>query len=366
MTFEEKITSFKSRIESLKDNISTEEATKTSLIMPFFQAMGYDIFNPNEFVPEFTADVGIKKGEKVDYAILINNSPMILVECKSISENLDKHDSQLFRYFGTTDAKFAILTNGIIYRFYTDIEETNKMDEAPFLEINLLNLKDYQIQELQKFTKENFDKDEIFDSAAELKYMGQIRQILKDEFANPSDDLVRLILNRGIYEGVKTQSIVEKYQPLVKRSISLVITEMINDRLKNALAKNEDSETDTPPATSQSNSITSDSDTDDTPVSKIITTQEELDSFYVVKSILRTQVPPDRITYTDKETYFAINLDNKTTKWICRVYIKERAKYVIIKNGEESTRYDFETVDDIYNLSDALIARLNSLLPKDN
>lgn len=356
MTFEEKMASFKSRIERMQDTILTEEATKTSLVMPFFQAMGYDVFNPNEFTPEFTADVGIKKGEKVDYAILINNSPMILIECKSISETLDRHDSQLFRYFGTTAAKFAILTNGIIYRFYTDIEETNKMDQAPFLEINLLSLKDYQIQELQKFTKENFDENEIFDSAAELKYMGQIRQILKDEFATPSDDLVRLILSRGIYEGVKTQNIVEKFQPLVKRSINLVITEIINDRLKNALVKNEadeakDAAVDTP-----------EEEDEMAPVSKIVTTQEELDSFYVVKSILRTKVAPERITYTDKETYFAINLDDKTTKWICRVYIKERAKYVTIKNDQENVRYDFNTVDDIYTLAAPLVARLESLL----
>lgn len=125
MSFEEKVKSFSSRIKSLKDTIQTEEATKTSLVMPFFQALGYDVFNPQEFTPEFVADVGIKKGEKVDYAIKIDDEPMILIECKSVNENLEKHDSQLFRYFGTSTAKFAILTNGIIYRFYTDIEETN-------------------------------------------------------------------------------------------------------------------------------------------------------------------------------------------------------------------------------------------------
>ena len=126
------INQFSERVESLKDSISTEEATKTSLIMPFFQMLGYDVFNPLEFVPEYTADVGIKKGEKVDYAIVIDDKPLILVECKSCNENLDKHGSQLFRYFGTTDAKFGILTNGIIYRFFTDLENKNKMDDTPF------------------------------------------------------------------------------------------------------------------------------------------------------------------------------------------------------------------------------------------
>ena len=137
MEFEEKIKEFSKRIKNLEKSINTEEATKTSLIMPFFSLLGYDVFNPIEFTPEYIADVGIKKGEKVDYAVRINNQVTILIEAKSVNENLQKHGSQLFRYFGTTTAKIGILTNGIIYKFYTDLEETNKMDIAPFLEIVL-------------------------------------------------------------------------------------------------------------------------------------------------------------------------------------------------------------------------------------
>lgn len=358
MNFDEKIKSFSSRIQSLKGNISTEEATKTSLVMPFFQALGYDVFNPKEFTPEFIADVGIKKGEKVDYAIRIDDEPMILIECKSVSENLGRHDSQLFRYFGTTTAKFAILTNGIIYRFYTDIEETNKMDEAPFLEIDLLNIKDHQMAALQKFSKENFNRDEIFDSAAELKYMNQIRQIIREELANPSEDIVRLILSRGVYDGVKTQSVVEKYQPLVKRSFSLVISEMINDRLKSALQGEQSSNQQDLEPNDESNM-----EIDETiEESKIITTQEELDSYYVIKSILRTKIDPARITYTDKETYFAVNIDNRVQKWICRIYIKERIKYIVIAENKQNVRYDFETIDDLYSFTDKLETRLIELL----
>lgn len=135
MDFTESIKQFSERVSMLKDTVSTEEATKMSLVVPLFQLLGYDVFNPSEFCPEYIADVGIKKGEKVDYAILENGQPIILVECKSCSEQLDKHSSQLFRYFGTSPAKFGILTNGVIYRFYTDLEESNKMDLVPFLEL---------------------------------------------------------------------------------------------------------------------------------------------------------------------------------------------------------------------------------------
>jgi len=202
MDFIDQIKQFSKRVESLKDSIKTEEATKTSIIMPFFAMLGFDVFNPQEFVPEFTADVGIKKGEKVDYAILMEGTPVILVEAKSITEKLERHDSQLFRYFGTTKAKFAILTNGIVYKFYTDLEEPNKMDSDPFLEINILELRDFQIVELKKFHKSSFDINEIINVASELKYTNEFKNFLNKELVNPSDELVKLIIG-GIYSGLK-------------------------------------------------------------------------------------------------------------------------------------------------------------------
>ena len=135
----EDLTNFSKRAAELQTHISTEEATKMSLVAPFFQLLGYDIFNPAEFCPEYTADVGIKKGEKVDYVIIINDKPIILIEVKCIGKKLDRHSSQLFRYYATTNARFALLTNGIIYRFYTDLNEKNKMDSTPFYEFNLLS-----------------------------------------------------------------------------------------------------------------------------------------------------------------------------------------------------------------------------------
>lgn len=355
MSFEESLRAFVNRINSIVPNINTEEATKTSLIMPFFQLMQYDIFNPKEFTPEFIADVGIKKGEKVDYAIMIDNEPVILIECKSVNEDLKRHDSQLYRYFGTTTAKFAILTNGIIYRFYTDIDETNKMDEAPFLEINLLKLKDYQIPELMKFTKTNFDSTEIFDTASELKYMGQIRQIIKALMDNPDDDFVRLLLNHDVYTGVKTQNIVDRFRPIVKKSMNLVIAEMINDRLKNAMDSEKQNQDD------ENKEENAEDKLEQKP--RIVTTQEELDSYYLIKSILRKKIEAERITYEDKETYFVITLDGRPSKWICRLYIKDRISYMTVRDTENKVqRYDFETIDDLYKFNEPLEARLDELL----
>ena len=155
MSFEESLAQLVARLDAVKENVKTEEATKTSLIMPFFQALGYDVFNPMEFIPEYTADVGIKKGEKVDYAICLNEEIQILIEAKSINESLENHGSQLFRYFGTSSAKFGILTNGINYRFYTDLDDKNKMDSTPFFEIDLTELTDSKIDELKNFANPN-------------------------------------------------------------------------------------------------------------------------------------------------------------------------------------------------------------------
>lgn len=351
MEFEEKITNFIERINSIKESINTEEATKTSLIMPFFSILGYDIFNPNEFIPEFIADVGIKKGEKVDYAIALNGKIIALVEAKSVNENLKKHDSQLFRYFGTSEAKLAILTNGIEYRFYTDLEETNKMDNTPFLTINLLDIKDLDFQELKKFTKENFEINNIINSASNLKYANSIEKVLNKEFTSPSDDFIKFILNQGIYDGVKTQNIIEKYRPIIKKSINIYINNLVNQRLQNALN------------TSKEQHDVEDTNIEDKNDSVITTTAEELESYYIVKAILTEFTNSNNLYYKDTFSYFGILFENKVTKWICRVFLKENSKYIIIpdKNKHE-IRYDIQNISDIYKLKPQLIERLNSFI----
>ncbi|MDW7668044.1 MAG: type I restriction endonuclease [Bacillota bacterium] len=355
MSFEEQIKTFAKRTESIMEGILTEEATKTSIIMPFFQILGYDVFNPTEFTPEYIADVGIKKGEKIDYAILQNKEPVILIECKSIKEELSKHDSQLFRYFGTTKAKFAILTNGVIYRFYTDLDEPNKMDEKPFLEIDMIELKDAQIPELKKFHKDNFDLNHIIDTAAELKYMGLIRGVIREEFTSPSDDFTRYILNQGVYDGVKTQNIVDRYKPILKRSLTSYINDLVNDKIQIALKSNEDDDIESEAISEEKPSV---EDLD--PSSRIDTTDDEIESFYIVKSILRDTIDPSRISYKDTLSYFGILIDDKVTCWVCRVYLKERSSYIKIPDEEnEKVKYNLEKLDDIYDLSEQLIKRAN-------
>lgn len=360
MNFEEQIRSYAQRAKKLKDTILTEEATKTSLIMPFFQIMGYDVFNPNEFIPEYTADVGIKKGEKVDYAILnADKEPLILIECKSVEQELTKHDSQLFRYFGTTTAKFAILTNGVVYKFFTDLEKPNKMDDKPFLVVNMLELKDLSITELKKFHKENFDLDTIIDSASELKDLEAIRNVLKNEFTEPSDYFIRHILDHGVHSGRNTQNIVEKYRPLVKLSLNRYINDVVNDKIQSALDVKSEPE--------EKREIVQVDDIevldDEEEINVIHTTDEEMEGFYIIKGLLAGEVDLKRITYKDTLSYFGILLDGKVTRWICRLQLTETKKCVIIvsSNGKQQKHY-IESLNDIYALKDEIIARLCTLM----
>lgn len=350
MEFEEKIKEFSKRVENLQKSIATEEATKTSLVMPFFQILGYDVFNPNEFIPEYTADVGIKKGEKVDYAISINNNVAILIEAKAITEQLNKHSSQLFRYFGTTNSKLAILTNGVQYKFYTDLENENKMDTIPFLEIDLLNLKDTDIVELKKFCKENFDIETIISTASSLKYASSIEKVLSEEFSNPSDDFIKMVLNKGVYDGIKTQNVIDKYKPILKKSINFYINNLVNERIRKALKS-------TAPETNGQEDL--EEDEGDT----IVTTAEELESYYIVKSILTEVVEPNKLYYKDTYSYFGILYDNKVTKWVCRVFLKETARYIVIPDeNKNEVRYDINSIQDIYKHKKELLTRLDNLI----
>lgn len=344
MDFIDKVKQFSKRVETIKNSIQTEEATKTSIIMPFFSMLEYDVFNPLEFTPEFVADVGIKKGEKVDYAIVIDNEPVILIEVKSINKNLERHDSQLFRYFGTTKAKFAILTNGIIYRFYTDIDEINKMDKEPFFEINILKIKDSEINELKKFIKSNFNLNNMLDNAYLLKYERKFKSIISEQIQEPSDEFIKLFLQLT-YSGPKTQTVIEKFRPILKKSLNNYISELLNDRILSAIENNK-------PEDNTENNINENISTS----GKITPSDDEMEAFFIVKTILKNSINLDDIYFKKTESYFAILYKNNVRKWICRFNIKDTQKTLMLPTkNKEINKYTLENINDIMDYKNLLI-----------
>jgi predicted type IV restriction endonuclease len=347
MDFKDQIKQLGERVAKLKDQIQTEEATKNAFIMPFIQALGYDVFNPTEVVPEFISDIGLKKGEKIDYAIFKDGSPTILIECKHWAQNLNIHDGQLLRYFHVSKAKFGLLTNGIVYRFYSDLVAANKMDEKPFLEFNINEIKDNQIEELKKFHKTVFDAESITNTASELKFMNELKQLIQQELINPTPDLVKHFA-RQVYPSVVTAKVLEQFTNLTKKSIQQHISDLITERLKTALTK-EDEETKKQEAVQALEQAKLDE-------VKVVTTEEELEGFMIVKTILRQKISATRITHRDAQSYFAILLDDNNRKTICRLYLNGSKKFfVTLDDQKKEVKIEINTLDDIFKHSETLL-----------
>ncbi len=323
--------------------------------MPFIQSLGYDVFNPAEVIPEFVADLGIKQGEKVDYAILRNGQPTILIECKWHGSSLDVFNSQLFRYFHTTKAKFGLLTNGFEYRFYTDLVENNKMDEKPFFTFNITDLRDNQIEEIKKFHKNYYDHDTIVSTATELKYMNELKNLIHAELNTPSENFVRHFAKQ-IYSGAITAKVLEQFTNLTKKSTTHYINDLITDRLKSALAK----EADMQKLEKETEALRPQVEEP-----KIVTTAEELEAFYIIKSILRNKIDVERIAYRDAQSYFSILLDDNNRKPICRMQLSGVKKYIFLFDEDrKGNKKEITGIDAIFGLADNLIKTVENLEAK--
>lgn len=280
-----------------------------------------------------------------------NNDVQILIECKKIGEPLNiNHASQLFRYFHVTNARISILTNGQNYKFFTDLDAPNKMDEKPFLEVDLLDIDENIIPELKKLTKSSFDLESIINAAGELKYVSQIKKILHSQLNNPEDDFVKFFASR-VYDGILTQKVRESFFNLTKKAASQYINDQVNERLKSAITGITPAIIDTPNESSQ---IEEDEHKDE---SDVVTTLEELEGYHIVKAITRAVLEAPRITHRDTKSYFGILVDDNNRKPLCRLHFNRTQKYIGLFDIEKNeTRHPITTVDDIYSFADILKA----------
>ncbi|WP_437881049.1 type I restriction endonuclease [Pseudomonas sp. LRF_L74] len=358
MEFEERLASLAAKVRQQKSAIQTEEATKNAFIMPFIQnVLGYDVFNPLEVIPELVCDIGTKKGEKIDYAIMKDGEIQILIESKKIGEPLHiNHASQLFRYFHVTTARISILTNGQEYRFYTDLEAPNKMDEKPFLQFDLLDIDDHLVPELQKLTKSAFDVDSIISAAGELKYVGEIKRVLVDLFHQPDEDFVRFIATR-VYDGAITQKVREQFAQLTSKATTQFLSDQVNDRLKSAITSSaqpviiSQAPAEAPPQMSASPTESANEK------DRIVTTAEEIEGYNIIKAIVRTAVDVKRIIGRDTISYFGVLLDDNNRKPIARLHFNRPQKYLgTFDRDKNETRHPISGLDDIFSHSETLIA----------
>lgn len=341
------------RIPAIKDNLQTEEATKHALVMPFFQILGYDIFDPSVVIPEYIADVGIKKGEKVDYAIMHEGEPVIIVEAKKLYEPIEKHTGQLFRYFNTTPAKFALLTNGVEYRFFSDIDNENKLDESPFLVINLEELNKRDVKALEKFIKSELNIASILEMANKQKYILEIKSLFEKEALEPSNEFAKFFAS-NVYLGARlTQSIIDDFKFYTKNALNEIISDLATKKI-NSIKAGLTAKIEEDDIKEQEEQNESDDG--------IVTTEEELQGFFIVKSILSEVVELDNIFARDTKSYFGILFEDNNRKWIARLHFNTSNKYIGIHEIEkQEAKYPIEKLEDIYKFKEKLIFTIKRL-----
>ncbi|AMB59808.1 type I restriction endonuclease [Microterricola viridarii] len=357
MEIADKLASLANKIAQQRDSIETEEATKNAFVMPFISlVLGYDVFNPSEVVPEFTADVGTKRGEKVDYAIVKDGTVQILIECKKIGSPLStNHASQLFRYFAVAHARIAVLTDGDQYHFYTDLDAPNRMDDKPFLVLQISDLDEALVPELRKLTKDTFDVESIVSAAEELKYIGELKRVLAAQFSSPDAEWVKFLTGR-VYTGSITQKVRDQFTVLVTKASKQFLADQVNDRIKAALGgqgytsqRDDTSVSSSDASTHVAEASVKDAEEHD----GITTTLEEIEAYQVVRAIACSEVPPARIVQRDTKSYFGVLLDDNNRKPIARLHFNTGQKYIGLFDSEKvETRHPIDTPDEIYQFAD--------------
>lgn len=347
MALADSIPKLKQTAERVAGRLDTEEATKMSLVVPFLRELGFDPFDPDVVVPEFTADVGTKKGEKVDYALKQDGRIIMLIECKTARTNLNEaHFGQLFRYFSVTEARVGVLTDGLEYWFFSDVDEKNKLDNRPFYRFSILEYNDADLKQLEQFTSRSFDPNQFDETASLLKYTTLLKNEIRQELSSPSEDLIKFFASK-VYSGRLTTNAKEMFAPLVYNAFNDIIREIVNSRLTHALSQ-----------VNSENTKRAETDCDapidePEPVGGIVTTEQEREAFFIVKSIARKYVDPDRISLRDQKSYCNVLLDNTNRKPLVRFFFDNYPQRIQF-GKDQNQRIEVSTLDDIFKHEDAI------------
>ncbi len=360
MGFSDELRALSEQVKRRMPNVKSEEATKQALILPFFQVLGYDIYDPSEVQPEYVADFAKKKSngtfEKVDYAVLRGGVPVMLVECKVAGSEPQDADGQLARYFNaTTTVKVGVVTNGTRFRFFTDLQAPNVMDPAPFLEFDMLSFSDRDAENIRAFTKAMFNAAAVQSYAEDIIYTQRIMALVDRTLRDPSESFVRYLLSEiDLVPGRVTAKVIERFQPIVRRSIQSTIVEMMTRGFQQEIASDGATVAGTAGGASSAAAPTVTSGgasegakvvpaaviaagvtgaTDSSPGEsgrQVVTTGEELELFEAVKSICAESWVKSPVAYKDTVSYFGINL-GKVQRWFVRAFFNGPNKSLVFR-----------------------------------
>ena len=349
----EQLSNLANSLPDLEGQLATEEATKHALVLPFIAALGYNVFNPRHVVPEYVADVAGYKGEKVDYALMRDEVPAVLIECKQADVELSvRHLAQLSRYFTRTNAKIGVLTNGVVYQFFTDLVDPNKMDETPFMTLNLRELDEERVKELHRLTYDALDLDGMVDAARELSYLNGMRTVLERQLTAPDDELVKW-LARQVYNGIITERIRAEFAERTRKAFRSLINERVNEIIRRAADFDQSNDAAVEP---EADEIEADAP-ETSEREGIVTTAEEIEGWDVIKTILEGTVDVDRVHMRDTKYYCSIILDDNNRLPLCRFRFGKRKKVIVLFDAEKNTtNHTIESLDGIYLHSEQIRA----------
>lgn len=332
MAFIDSVRTLANQIEERRKHVATEEAVKQALILPFISLLGFDIYNPAELIPEYKAGWA-KVTEKVDYCVQIHGRPVIFFEAKGPSETLASYDAQLSKYFNSTpEIKFAIITNGVQYRFFTDLQEPNILDKKPFFEFDFSSFTDADLAVLERFRKDVFNADSLVGYAEDLVFQGALKTWFKKLLREPSDEFISFaVKDAGVTETRVTQKVIDRFRPLVKDSISAAVLEIVQQSLTPQAASLEPIQPAEEPVAAATPAATE--------APRVVTTEEELKAFEIIKSAVAGAVPDtEAIKYNDTASYFAVQY-NVTTRWFVRLWIQDReTKLAVVRIPTDRAR----------------------------
>ncbi len=328
MSFADTLNRHAEQVRARLPHIKGEEATKQALIIPLLQLLGYDVFDPREVKPEYTADFAVKRAgqlEKIDYAICNDGMPVLFVECKSHDQPLEDHTGQLARYFNATPSvRIAVIVNGVRMRVYTDLQQPNVMDRNPWLEIDLLSPKPVELDALHRLRKSEYAPEAVVALAEEMVYYSAMVGYIAQQFREPAESFVRHVASEVLPSTRMTKGLVERLSPTLKKAIQTAILENV--------AKSFTSQVAAPtPAAPEQEPAPADGETTTATEGGVETTAEELWCFDQVHAWIREVNPDAGVAYRDSKSYFTIH-QNNVRKWFLRLGVQRPPYWVSFRH----------------------------------
>ncbi|ETS31123.1 type I restriction endonuclease subunit R [Photorhabdus temperata] len=323
--FKIKIKHHVNHVNNVGQHCTTEETTKQALILPFLDILGFNPYDPQKVKAEYGADFpGVKANERVDYALFCQSVPVMFIEAKGYSEKLDNHCPQLSRYFNSTpEVTISAITNGIEWRFFTDLKQKNVMDPTPFLRIKMDEVSDADVSQLYRFRHDKFKPEALRTLAEESVYLSTFTKTISTSLRDVDSEFVRYVASRSNVERQLNQRFIESITPLVKQAVEKSVSAMVVSGLSNKHVPIDG----TPDEIESQESLQELEEIADPDNPNIVTTKNELTLYEKAKSIVGDSVD---LQYKDTESYFGILYQGKSNRWIIRYFDKKNKPYILI------------------------------------